>query len=273
MDEMNMNVAGKNIVYVGGFGDIAVETCKLLLQKGVANLMILNKTWKESAFNELKSNDTKSVCQFMEFDITCGLENTRKVFAQIMDKFGYIDILINGAGICDERDYDLIIAINLTGTINTTLAVYDLMDKSKGGKGGIVMNISSVSALTPFPVLPVYSATKGGVLSFTRALAHLEPKTGITLYTICPGITDTKHWDNAFYFQGKGLCLRERAKSFPSQTAAVCAANILKAMEMHKNGATWMCDLGQMKMVEIKNFWTPPEKSCCSSTDSSKEQS
>ncbi|XP_017493498.1 PREDICTED: alcohol dehydrogenase-like isoform X2 [Rhagoletis zephyria] len=259
VEENTFNLYAKNVVYIGGFGGIGVETCKQLLQKGVANLMILDKTWNESAHKELNAVDTQRVFQFMEFDITCGLDKTRQVFARIMEKFGYIDVLINGAGICDEQDYDLIIAVNFTGTINATLVAYDLMDRSRDGQGGVVVNISSVAALTPFPVLPIYSGTKGGVLSFTRALSHLEPKTGITLYTICPGITDTKHWDNVNYFQRKSLHLKERSrgKTFPSQTPVDCATNIVKIIEANQNGSTWMCDMGQRKMVEIKNFWCP----------------
>uniref|UniRef100_W8B805 Alcohol dehydrogenase n=1 Tax=Ceratitis capitata TaxID=7213 RepID=W8B805_CERCA len=260
MEEVKLDLSGKNIVIIGGFGGIGFETCKLLIQKGVANLMILHKTWNESASKELRSIDAAGVCQYMEFDLTCGLEKTRQVFAQIMEKFGSIDVLINGAGICDEQDFSIIIAVNFTGTINTTLVAYDLMDKSRGGKGGVVVNISSVAALTPFPVLPVYSATKGGILNFTRALAHLEPKTGITLYSICPGITDTKHWEQVRHFQGRELCFKEkmRGRPFSTQTPMACAANVVKAIEAHKNGVTWMCDLGQLKLVEIKNFWTPP---------------
>ncbi|XP_054745072.1 alcohol dehydrogenase [Anastrepha obliqua] len=269
MEEVLMELTGKNIVYVGGFGGIGLETCKQLLQKGVANLMILGKAWNESAYKELNSVDPQRVCQFIEFDVTCGLERTRTVFAQIAEKFGNIDMLINGASISDEKDYNLIIATNFTGTINATLVAYDLMDKSRGGKGGVVVNISSVAALTPFHVLPIYSATKGGILNFTRALAHLEPKTGITLYTICPGITDTKHWDNVHCFQGKYLGLKERSRhAFPSQSTLDCATNIIKAIQAHKNGSTWMCDLGQLKMVEIKNFWFPNKENkngeqCC----------
>ncbi|XP_011182878.2 alcohol dehydrogenase isoform X2 [Zeugodacus cucurbitae] len=261
MEEVVLDLSGKNVVYIGGFGGIGLETCKQLLQKGLANLMILDQAWNESAFKDINVVDTKSVCQFMAFDVTCGLEETRKVFARIVEKFGHIDVLINGAGICDERDYDLIISINFTGTINATLVAYDLMDKSRGGRGGVVVNISSVAALTPFPVLPIYSATKGGILNFTRALAQLEPKTGITLYTICPGLTDTTHWENVHYFLGKDLQLRERSRRIvQTQPIADCAMNIIKAIETHANGATWMCDLGQLKLVEIKNFWTPPHK-------------
>nr|XP_014097419.1 alcohol dehydrogenase isoform X1 [Bactrocera oleae] len=260
MEEGKMDLNGKNIIYIGGFGGIGLETCKELAQKGVANLMILYKTWNESAFKELNSVDLRCVCQFTQFDITCGLEKTRLLFKQIAEKFENIDVLINGAGICDERDFDSIIAVNFTGTINATLVAYDLMDKCRGGKGGVVVNISSVAALTPFPVLPIYSATKGGILNFTRALAQLEPKSGITLYSICPGITNTKHWDDVHHFQGRELCFKEKMRSrpFPTQTPSDCAKNIIKAMEAHKNGVTWMCDLGQLKLVEIKNFWTPP---------------
>ncbi|XP_039952099.1 alcohol dehydrogenase-like isoform X1 [Bactrocera neohumeralis] len=260
MEEVNMDLNGKNIVYIGGFGGIGLETCKELVQKGVANLMILHKTWNESAFKELSSVDSCCVCKFTEFDITCGLEKTRLLFKQIAEKIGSIDVLINGAGICTEKDFDNLIAVNFTGTVNATLVAYDLMDKSRDGKGGVVVNISSVAALTPFPVLPIYSATKGGILNFTRALAQLEPKSGITLYSICPGITDTKHWDDVHHFQGRDLCFKEkmRVRPFPIQTANQCAKNIVKAIEAHKNGATWMSDVGQLKLVEVKNFWTPP---------------
>ncbi|XP_014097417.2 alcohol dehydrogenase isoform X2 [Bactrocera oleae] len=261
MEEVVLDFNGKNIVYIGGFGGIGLDTCKHLVQKGIANLMILDLAWNESAFKEINVVDTKSVCQFMAFDVTSGLEETRTIFTQIVDKFGYIDVLVNGAGICDERDLDLIISINFTGTINATLVAYDLMDKSKGGKGGVVVNISSVAALTPFPSLPIYSATKGGILNFTRALAHLEPKTGITLYTICPGPTDTKHFEHVHCFQGRDLKWKEKTRRLvKAQSPGDCALNIIKAMEMHANGATWMCDLGQLKLVEIKNFWTPPHK-------------
>ncbi|XP_049317411.1 alcohol dehydrogenase [Bactrocera dorsalis] len=261
MDEVGFDLNGKNVIYIGGFGGIGLNTCKQLVQKGVANLMILDQVWNESAFNEINVVDTKHVCQFMAFDVTCGLEETRAIFTRIVEKFGHIDVLINGAGIADERDFDLIIATNFTATINATLVAYDLMDKSKGGKGGVVLNIASVAALTPFPSLPIYSATKGGILNFTRALALLEPKTGIKLYTICPGPTSTKHFEDVHCFLGKNLIVSERLRRLVKpQLPADCAMNIVKAMETNANGATWLCDMGQLKLVEIKNFWTPPHK-------------
>uniref|UniRef100_W8AZS7 Alcohol dehydrogenase n=3 Tax=Ceratitis capitata TaxID=7213 RepID=W8AZS7_CERCA len=271
MEELQMELTGKNIVYIGGFGGIGVETSKLLVKNGVANLMILNKTWNESAYNEIYLVDTNSVCQFMAFDVTAGLAETRSIFAKIVEKLGHIDVLINGVGICEERDFDLIISTNLMGTINTTLVAYDHMDKSKGGRGGVIVSIASVAALTPFVILPIYSATKGGILTFTRALAALKPKTGITLSTICPGPTETSQWTRMNSSICKEIDFKgyARGRKHTLQSPAECAINIVKAIKTNENGATWMCDLGQLKLVEIKNFWTPPcgKGQCCETAE------
>lgn len=57
------------------------------------------------------------------------------------------------------------------GVINSTLTALEYMDKSKGGKGGLIVNISSVAGLQPTPLMAIYSAAKTGVTTFTRGMS------------------------------------------------------------------------------------------------------
>lgn len=95
----------------------------------------------------------------------------KRYFEEVITQMEYIDVLINGATLCKESDIDATIAVNLTGLINTTTTVLPYMDKSKEGRGGLIVNIASVTGLDPSPVFCVYSAAKFGVIGFTRSLA------------------------------------------------------------------------------------------------------
>lgn len=88
-----------------------------------------------------------------------------------MVQMDYIDVLINGATLCDENDIDATINTNLTGMMNTCATVLPYMDKQQLGKGGLIVNVTSVVGLDPSPVFCAYSAAKFGVIGFTRSLA------------------------------------------------------------------------------------------------------
>lgn len=73
------------------------------------------------------------------------------------------------------------------------------MSKQSGGKGGTIVNVSSVLGLAPFGGAPVYTATKHGVIGLTRSMAtsfHYD-KSGVRVMTMCPGVTDTALIRNA----------------------------------------------------------------------------
>lgn len=71
------------------------------------------------------------------------------------------------------------------------------MSVSKGGRGGMIVNTSSIAGLDPYSCLPAYCASKFGVVGFTKSLAekNLETQLGIKFVTICPGITKTNLLD------------------------------------------------------------------------------
>ncbi|MBS7620924.1 SDR family oxidoreductase, partial [Candidatus Bathyarchaeota archaeon] len=121
------------------------------------------------------------------------INNVEETVKEVINKFGRIDILINNAGICPfktlidmtEQDWDRVLSINLKGTFLFTRAVLPKMIEQKKGK---IINIASIAgSVVGYPNLAHYSASKGGIVGFTRALALEVAKHGINVNAISPG--------------------------------------------------------------------------------------
>ncbi len=120
-----------------------------------------------------------------------------RVFDRIAEKFGDVNILINNAGISytgllqdmSYEDWDRIIRNNLTSVFNCCkLAIPGMISR----KEGRIINISSVWGNTGASCETAYSASKGGVNAFTKALAKELAPSNIQVNAIAPGLIDTK---------------------------------------------------------------------------------
>ncbi|HEX7875283.1 MAG TPA: SDR family NAD(P)-dependent oxidoreductase [Sphingobium sp.] len=118
------------------------------------------------------------------------------VVARAGEAMGAIDGVINAAGILDimpidtlsPESWDRMIAVNLTGTFNIVRAA---LPRLRAAERATIVNISSVSGLMPLPGTTGYSASKAGVLMFTKCLGmDLGPK--IRANAICPGVIETE---------------------------------------------------------------------------------
>lgn len=117
--------------------------------------------------------------------------------AQAREKYGRIDVLVNNAGwdkvgpfLDLEPDvWDRIININLYGTLHCSQAAARVMVEQEGG--GTIINIGSDAARVGSSGEAVYSACKGGVVSFTKTLARELARYGVTANAVCPGPADT----------------------------------------------------------------------------------
>ncbi len=122
--------------------------------------------------------------------------SVRSGFQRIVDELGEIDVLVNNAGIdviepfvkSTEDTWDRIIAVNLKGTIGCCRAVLDSMMARSSGR---IINIASDAARVGSSGEAVYSATKGGIVSFTKTLAREMARHSITVNCVCPGPTET----------------------------------------------------------------------------------
>jgi 2-hydroxycyclohexanecarboxyl-CoA dehydrogenase len=126
----------------------------------------------------------------------CDGTAVRAAVRQVTAELGPVDALVNNAAVdvigrfvdSTEETWDRIIAVNLRGTITMTRAVLDSMIERGGGR---VVHIASDAGRVGSSGEVVYSATKGGVIAFGKALAREVARYGITVNSVCPGPTDT----------------------------------------------------------------------------------
>ncbi len=111
-------------------------------------------------------------------------------------ELGPVDILVNNVGWdelvafldSDEGFWERVIALNLTSTVRVTHAVLPGMLEQKWGR---IVNISSDAGRVGSVVEPLYSAAKGAVITFSKSVARDVARAGVTVNTVCPGVTDT----------------------------------------------------------------------------------
>jgi 3-oxoacyl-[acyl-carrier protein] reductase len=121
----------------------------------------------------------------------------KRMVDSVVQKYGRIDVLVNNAGIVrdgllmlmPEKDWTDVINVNLTGVFNCTKSVSEYMIDQKSG---VVINISSLSGLTGLPGQTNYSASKGGVIAFTKALSKELAAFGVRVNAVAPGVIETE---------------------------------------------------------------------------------
>ncbi|MFO0997455.1 MAG: SDR family oxidoreductase [Alphaproteobacteria bacterium] len=131
-------------------------------------------------------------------------DDVARLFAETDRALGPVDVLVNNAAIsietpvADHKPETMrrIIDTNLLGPALTAQQAIRRMSTRRGGKGGVIVNISSISGI--YGGLPgdvVYAGTKGGLDSFTLGLAKEVAPDGIRVCAIRPGLTRTEMWD------------------------------------------------------------------------------
>ena len=122
---------------------------------------------------------------------------------QVLRHWGRVDVLVNNAGIAGPTspvaDYppdawQRVIAVNLTGTFHCTRACLPVMIAAGYGR---IVNIASIAGKDGNPDMSAYSASKAGVIAFTKSVAKEVARTGVLANCVVPGVIDTGLTDKA----------------------------------------------------------------------------
>lgn len=193
-----MELEGKVALVTGGAQGIGRAIGLLLAQKG-ATIVIsdINIQKAEETAQEIEALGQKAMA--VQVDVA-NFQEVEKMVDAIVEKFSRIDILVNNAGITrdklilrmSEEDWDSVIRINLKGTFNCTKAALKYMSRQRSGK---IVNIASVVGMMGNAGQANYSASKAGIIGFTKTIAREFAQRGINVNAIAPGYIQTPMTD------------------------------------------------------------------------------
>jgi len=195
-----MSMDGKVAIVTGSRRGIGRAIAEVLAQRG-ANLVIADQNLDE-AESTAQEIAAASHCRTLAIQVNVAdHESAKAMVEQATSTLGRVDILVNNAGITrdtlilrmDEKDWDDVIDINLKGAWNCAKAVVRPMMKQRYGR---IINISSVSGLAGQAGQTNYSASKAGLIGFTKALAREVASRGITVNAVAPGFIPTALTEN-----------------------------------------------------------------------------
>jgi len=225
-----LNLSGQTVIVTGGSRGIGYGISYRLAEAG-ANVVItsINQGELDKAVEELAGHGWK--VKAVKADVSSE-DDVLKLMKFAVDSFGTVDILVNNAGIfpsvpilqMSKEEFEKVISVNLEGVFLCTKHASEQMIKQ--GKGGKIINISSIDALHPSMVgLAHYDASKHGVWGFTKNSALELSQHKIWVNAVAPGGIATP-----------GVAEMQSPDSAKSPDAAKNIELFMNKIPMHKMG-------------------------------------
>ncbi len=191
-----MRLKDKVAIVTGASSDIGTSIVKRFVGEGAIVVLLGRKLESLEKVRKKVGSEEKTA------SMTCDITDEAQIFQvvdQVMDKYGKIDILVNGAGALNDpihfhempdAEIKKMIDVNVHGVFKPTKAVLNKMSQVKSG---VIINIGSISSERAIPRvhLAVYSATKAAVSMFTKAIAVEYARRNIRCNCINPGIINS----------------------------------------------------------------------------------
>ena len=187
---MDLGIKGKTALVTGGGRGIGAAIAENLSKEGV-NIIItdINESSAATTLDNIKKHGVKGVFYHMNVaDSNSVSDCVKKIQADGLT----IDILVNNAGVTrdnllirmKEEDWDLVLDVNLKGAFNCTKFIAPIMMKSRWGR---IINITSIVGVMGNKGQANYSASKAGMIGFTKSCAQELASRNITANAIAPG--------------------------------------------------------------------------------------
>lgn len=191
-----MELKGKCAIVTGGTRGIGRAVAIGLAKEGCNVAINYRKSDKEAkeVVAEIKAMGRDALA--VKADVS-SFDDGEKMFKKVLKKFGHLDILVSNAGInwdgviwkMSEKQFDAVINTNLKGCFNYNRLAADTF---RGQRYGKIVNISSINGLRGKFGQTNYSASKGGEIAMSKALAKELGKFNVNVNVICPGMVMTE---------------------------------------------------------------------------------
>lgn len=170
---------GKVVFVTGASRGIGLATARLFFSKGA------------TVIGTYRANKPAVDFELVELDVTNG-EQVSSVITSIVEKYGRIDILVNNAGITDDvtlknmndEQWENVLKVNLGGC-------YRVSKEALGHGVCSIVNVSSIAGIIGHIGQTNYSASKAGIIGFSKSLAREVARKGIRVNVVAPGLIDT----------------------------------------------------------------------------------
>ena len=191
------SLQGKIAIVTGGGSGIGKAIAKMFAKQGAhVHILDFDKKGSEEAVKEITSAGQAG------YAVQCDVSNqqqVKEIVDVIAEKSGGIQILVNNAGVAhvgtvettNEDDFNRLLNVNVKGVYNCLKAVIPFMK----GKGGVILNMSSIASLVGIPDRFAYSMTKGAVVGMTLATAKDYLSDNIRCNCISPARVHTPFVD------------------------------------------------------------------------------
>ena len=186
---------GKVAIVTGGTRGIGLEIVRIFLKNSAKVVLFGSK--EESvikAVNSLKEeNAGYEVCGY--YPSLTDIDDVKKAFEEIKNKYGKIDILVNNAGVSSSvpfsdytiEEYDRVMDLNVKAMFVCSKVALDYLKETRGS----IINTSSMVSIYGQPSGVMYPASKFAVNGFTKSLSRELAPLGIRVNAVAPGITET----------------------------------------------------------------------------------
>ena len=187
---------GKVAIITGGAKGMGEATAKLFAENGAKVVIAdIDVPGGERVTEEIKAAGGEAA--FVRADISKG-DEVKAMVDFAVETYGELNVAVNNAakipddkpfGEMADEDIDALFDIDLKG--NILCLKYELIQMEKQGKGGAIVNISSISGIRPQPANPLYVTAKHGIIGATKTAAMDYSPKGIRINSIAPGAVDT----------------------------------------------------------------------------------
>jgi NAD(P)-dependent dehydrogenase (short-subunit alcohol dehydrogenase family) len=225
---------GKVAIVTGAGTGIGRATALALAKEG-AHVVVANRNVDNGQGTVAAIRAAGGSALFLQTDVSKEAD-VQNLVGAVHERFGKLDLLINNAGILGdltpaadstEENFDRVVGTNLKGP---WLCMKHAIPHMAKQKRGVIINVTSATAIRTFPYLAIYSATKAGLMALTRVAAVEYASQGIHIKSVCVG--------------GVRTPMSESTMSTPEGAAGLAAmhpVNRVAEPEEIANAILWLC--------------------------------